>query len=173
MDTLPGARALQTVATAWLMLSLCAACATGASALMAEGKSRQVPVLIYDTSWNNPYEFPTWRMGDPIPPDALHLALLNTGDKTVDTVWLHVAHCNTRGDTELDGWLRFDGPFQPGQTYADARAVDADMNYLRIGASMHLVILGARLDGAAGKQDFQGDVAKLLASGISNFCPRV
>jgi hypothetical protein len=160
-------------ASAFMALSLCAACATGSSAFMTEGKSRQVPVLIYDTSWNNPYEFPTWRMGDPIPPDALHLALANTGDETVDTVWLHVAHCNTRGDTELDGWLRFDGPFQPGQTYADARAVDADMNYLRIGSSMHLVILGARLDGAAGKQEFPDDVAKLLTSGISNFCPRV
>lgn len=139
---------------------------------MAEGKSRQVPLLIYDTSWNNPREFPTWRMGDPIPPDALHLALVNTGDKSVDAVWLHVAHCNTQGDTELDTWLKFEGPFLPGQAYADARAVAPDMNYLRVGTSAHLMILAARLEGAAGDQEFRDDVPKLLTKGVSNFCPK-
>jgi hypothetical protein len=164
---------LARIAAAWLVFSLCTACATGTTNLLAEGKTRQVPVLIYDTAWNNPYEFPTWRMGDPIPKDELHIALVNTGDQAMATVWLHVAHCNSQGNTELDHWLRFDGPFQPGQVDDDARAtLDPDDSYLRLGTSTHLVILSIRVDDAGGTHEFH-DVGKLLTSGISNFCPKL
>jgi hypothetical protein len=161
------------ITIAGLVLLLCAACATGATNLLAKGRTRQVPVLIYDTAWNNPYEFPTWRMGDPIPKDELHIAVTNTGDQAIATVWLHVAHCNSQGNTELDHWLRFDGPFQPGQSYNDARAtLDPDDSYLRLGTSTHLVILSIRVDDAGGAHEFH-DVGKLLTSGISNFCPKL
>ncbi len=162
------------IAAAGLLLSLCAACATSTADLMAEGGSRQVPVQIYDTAWNDPRDFPTWRMGDPVPKDALHIALVNTGSQTIGTVWLHVAHCTPQGDTEYENWLRFDGPFQPGQSYADARAtLDPDDSYLRLGTSVHLVILSVRVDDSSGTHEFRKDVAKLLGAGISNFCPKL
>jgi len=161
------------VAIASLLLSLCAGCVTDDSALLREGASRQVPVLIYDTSWNDPREAPSWRMGDPVPKDALHMGLVETGDRPVDTLWLHVAHCTAQGAPVLDTWLKFEGPFQPGQVYADARAVGWLPDYLRVGASMHLVILAVRIEDASGTQEFRDDVDKLLTHGVSNFCPKL
>jgi hypothetical protein len=158
----------------WLALSLCAACTTSTAKFMTEGRSRQVPVLIYDTAWNNPREYPSWRMGDPVPKDALHIALVNTGDQDIATVWLHVAHCNPQGVPESDSWLKFDGPFQPGQSYNDVRAtLDPNESYLRYGLLIHLTILSVRVDDAGGTHEFHDDVTKVLTSGVSNFCPKL
>lgn len=137
---------------------------------LAEGKARNVPLLIYDTSWNNPHALYNTRMV---------VGLLNTGSKTLNSVILLMTTCGSKGVTDYTYTLNLGGPFSPDRAYliypswpihysqwisherAEAEAKTAD----------HMVITGIAIIDANGvKTTYTKGVSKMLTSNISNFC---
>ncbi len=159
------------------MAALCAGCATApdTTAVAAEGAARQVPMLIYGTSWNNPRG--TWKnrhKGDPVPPGAFYVRLKNTHAQEIKTVMVYVSRCGAKASKYSGNWLMLRGPFAPDKDYTVIPVpigIDVD-DLLPWNQVNHLLITEVRVEDTDGKTlDYvSSDVAKVLASGISNFC---
>ena len=94
------------------MIALSSGCATGpdTTGVWQEGGTRQVPMLIYDISWNNPRG--TWNnrhQGDPVPPGAFYVRLKNTHAQEIKTVMVYVSRCGAKASKYSGNWLMLQG----------------------------------------------------------------
>jgi len=140
------------------------------SALMSEGKTRNVPLLIFATSWNDPHALYNSRM---------LVGLLNTGDRQIKSVVLHTADCGSKGITDDTQTLDLGGPFLPGKSYAIrpswpvqySQWISRERAEAAAKTSSHIVITAIDIiDSSGSKSVYVKDVSELLTSNISNFC---
>ena len=137
---------------------------------MAEGKARNVPLLIYDTSWNDPHALYNTHMA---------VGLLNTGDKQLNSVVLLMNGCGSKGVTDYTYPLNLSGPFLPGKAYIVypswpvqySQWISREQAEAEAKTSSHMVITGIEItDGDGVKSIYNKDVLKMLTANISNFC---
>ncbi len=154
---------------------LLAGCATEPdyTSLQTEGTARQVPLLIYDTSWNNPRGGWGNRMGGPVPPGQFFVELMDTQPQEITTVMVYVARCGAKASKYFGSWLMLQGPFAAGKgskvvPVPIGESVEALLPWNQVN---HLLITEVRVQDAAGKTyDYKTDVANVLGPAISNFC---
>ena len=152
------------------MLTGCLNVKQQSSELMTEGKARNVPLLIYDTSWNDPHALYNTRMA---------VGLLNPSDEKINSVTLRMANCGSKGITEYTQALNLGGPFLPGKFYVIhpswlvqySQWISREATEAAAKTSSHMVIKGVEIiDNNDKKYIYNKDVSKLLTSNISNFC---
>jgi len=152
------------------MLTSCVNVKQQSSKLMAEGKARNVPLLIYDTSWNDPHALYNTRMV---------VGLLNPNDMQINSVTLRMANCGSKGITDYTQLLNLGGPFLPGTFYVIhpswpvqyPSSISREAAEAAAKTSSHMVIKGVEIiDNNGRKYIYSKDVSKLLTSNISNFC---
>ena len=166
--------------SATLLLSACASEADKQGSYLVEGQQRNVPLLIFATSWN--YNGQSYGLTAAVP---MEVSIVNTQKLTIRSVTLTV-----RGIVDLCGpnvsIARFEtginpvdlgGPILPGQVY---RAQPAWPNPDKSGAvatsmirgcTMHHLVIDAIsvVDEAGVEVTYRGsDVKRLLTSNISN-----
>ncbi len=137
---------------------------------MAEGKARNVPLLIYYTSWNDPHALYNVPMV---------VDLVNTGNQEIKSVTLLMQDCGSQGIESDVHSLTLIGPYAPGRTYiihpswpvqysqwiSRRQAEDAAKTI------DHMVIVAVEIVDSDGmKSTYNNNVSKLLTSSISNFC---
>lgn len=162
---------------AGLILAGCVTSSSVVSKLISEGDARHVPILIYDTYWNNPYQWSTRHAGDPLPRDFLYIEFVNAGEQPISSIELYVQQCSARGAVSLGGWLRFTGVFLPGQGYkanpsnpSIPRGTSLS-EFSSISRPEHLIIRSIKVCNALGNtHEYNDDVSPLLSKNISNFC---
>lgn len=165
---------LLTILVAMLSMPLlgCAAYAPDYSAFIHDANSRHVPLLIYNTSWNDP----KWGGG------RLAVWLDNKQDKTINSIELTVAVCGIKGTAGGSTPLILGGPFFGNTDYVSLPSWPIDIrNYTEAGygyrgaaiSSGHMVIQSVKIVYADGQQDIydEKDVDQLLTKNISNYCP--
>lgn len=149
----------------------CATYQPNYSSFIQEANRRHVPILIYNTSWNDPHG------GG----GRLAVWVENNQDKRIDFIELTVAECGAKGAAEYSIPLVLGGPFYghtksvslpswpidahyyPGAGYVYAKAAIS---------SGHLLIQSIKISYSDGKQDiYKQDVNQLLTENISNYCP--
>lgn len=148
----------------------CATSAPDYSSFVQEASSRHVPLLIYNTSWNDPHG------GG----GRLAVWVANDQDKTIDSIELTVAVCGAKGAAEYSTPLVLGGPFY-GHTKSvslpswpiDARFYPG-AGYVYKDAALssgHMLIQSIKITYSDGKQEiYDKDVNQLLTKNISNYC---
>lgn len=160
-----------------LILGGCVTANSTVSGLITEGNARHVPILIYDTYWNNPYQWSTRHAGDPLPGDFLYIEFVNANKQPISSIELYVQQCGTRGAVSPGGWLRFTGPFSPRRSY---KVIPSDSSlsegaglhgFGSIGRPEHLIIKSAMVYDANGDMHkYYDHISLLLSKNIANFC---
>ncbi|HEY3646125.1 MAG TPA: hypothetical protein VGM16_12375 [Gammaproteobacteria bacterium] len=161
-------------------IPLCIACVLmgdicGCASDVQTGKSRGVPVLILDTTWNSSSS-PAWNPHGMVlsnsRQDELYVEFVNSGDVAISELRLHAAYCLDRSAPVDAGWLTFAGPFAPGQTYKlkpvlpDGVSVHEFMSHP--GRPYITGLTAVNADGSL--YQLGGDVGKALDPRISNHC---
>lgn len=150
------------------------ACATAYKpdgiAVLAEGKSRHMPVFIYSVSWSSP-NFGGGRM---------QVGIADLDEKAINGIELGVSDCGNKGEVKEPKPLFLNGPFIQGSVYATFPSMPVDYADRSLGtddivqiasSSGHLVIRSVTLLYADGsKQVYDKDISPFLAKTISNFC---
>ena len=131
-----------------------------------------MPVLIYNTSWNDPGQSGETRL-------AVWVA--NNQDRQIDHIRLGVAACGAKGSIIDPAPLLLGGPFYGHHDYVSLPSWPVDAHYFPVGgtsyangvvSSEHMIIQSIEITYADDtRQTYDGDVAQLLTSNISNFCP--
>jgi hypothetical protein len=155
-------------------LAGCATTSPDYAAIQAEGTARQVPLIIHDTSWNNPRgRWNNRHMGQPVPPGWFYMGLMNTHAQDIKTVMVYVARCGAKAARYDGNWLMLKGPFTQDKDYTVIPVpigIDVD-DLLPWNQVNHLLIDEVRVEDTDGKTyDYTSDVGKVLAPGISNYC---
>ena len=163
------------------VLSLsCAAClllagAYGCADAVQTGKSRGVPVLILDTSWNSESS-PAWNPHGMVlsnsRQDELYVEFVNSGDAAISELKLHAAYCLDKAGPVDAGWMSFAGPFAPGQTYKLKPELPGGVSvHDFMSHPGHLYITGLTVVSAdASLYQLGDDVKKALDPRLSNHC---
>lgn len=150
------------------------AIAPDTGAIQAEGASRQFPLLIYGTSWNNPRgRWNNRHLGQPVPAGQFYVEIMNTHSREISKVMVYVSRCGTKAIRYQGTWLMLQGPFKPGMSNKVVPVpIGMDVEQLLPWDQVnHLLITAVRAEDSDGKTyDYSADVAKVLAPGISNFC---
>ena len=174
-----GRRAWKAASSLLLLASGLAGCATQSdvASIKAEGNARHVPLMIYDTSWNNPYPMQTFSRGSVIgsnPSGSAYVQLVNTQDRPIEQVLLTLSECEFKGDSGSAGLVLLRGPFQPGDNYRVTHTQSGAVNLVTeipLGIA-HMKITAIKIieaDGVA--KEYTDDVSSLFSANISNFCP--
>lgn len=160
-----------------LILGGCVTTDSVVSGLITEGNGRHVPILIYDTYWNDPYQWSTRHRGDPLPGDFLYIEFVNANKQPISSIELYVQQCGTRGAVSLGGWLRFTGPFSPRRNYKIIPSYSSLSegtglhSFGGIGRPEHLIIKSVTVYDANGDiHKYYDNVSLLLSKNIANFC---
>ena len=130
---------------------------------MEEGQSRQVPILIYDISNNDPRHF----QGMPVA-----VAFVNTQDREIASVRFTVSICATKASQVHTQGYAMEGPYPAGASFvvAPISLPDATGEQYRP-VNSHMVINEVEVTDDAGTHSFTGkDVAKMLDDRIANYC---
>lgn len=148
----------------------CAAYTPDYSAFIQEASSRHVPLLIYNTSWNDPKD------GG----GRLAVWVANNQDKTIDSIELTVAVCGAKGSANNPTALILGGPFVGQTNYISLPSWPIDVrsysgsdagNKEATGSPGHLIIQSIKISYADGKQGiYDKDLGQLLTKNISNYC---
>ncbi len=140
------------------------------SALMTDGKARNVPLLIYDTSWNNPHVLYGTRM---------EVSLIITGDEKINSVMLQTASCGSKGSVGRMRLLNLDGPFIPGKAYTIyptwpvqySQWISHEQSVVNAKYSSHIVIKAVVVNFNTRNQTiYDKNVSQIITSNISNYC---
>ncbi|HSN17694.1 MAG TPA: hypothetical protein VLV87_05745 [Gammaproteobacteria bacterium] len=155
--------------TLLVLAALCLVASVSGCALLQGGQvdaANQVPLLIYDTSWNGSHD--TARRDD------FYVSLMDVQSGDLATVMVYVVRCGAKESEHNGHWLMLNGPFESGK----ARKVTpvpvgiSVEELLQSAAADRLQITEVRGEAADGKTfDYAADVAKLLAPRIANSCP--
>ena len=148
----------------------CAVNAPDYSAFIQEANSRHVPLMIYNTSWNDP------RDGG----GRLAVWIANNQDKQIDSIVLTVAPCGAKGTAGDSEPLVLGGPFYGHTNYVSLPSWPIDARFYP-GAgyvykdeaihSGHMIIQSIKITYSDGKEEVhKKDVNQLLTKNISNFC---
>ena len=141
------------------------------SLFIQEANSRYVPILIYNTSWNNP------KGGG----GRLAIWVANVQDKTIQSIDLAVAVCGAKGSAGDPMPLILGGPFVGQTNYVslpswpiDIRSYTGtdDSNKEATQSPGHMLIQSIKIvysDGAQETYD-KMDLDQLLTKNISNYC---
>lgn len=161
------------IAVAVLSMHLfgCAANAPDYSAFIQDANSRHVPILIYNTSWNDPHD------GG----GRLAVWVANNQDKQIDSIELTVAVCGIKGSAGGPTPLILGGPFFGNANYVSLPSWPIDIrSYTGAGygyqgpaiSSGHMVIQSIKIVYSDGQQEIYGEknVDQLLTKNISNYC---
>lgn len=156
-----------------IALTACASTGPSTNELVAEGTTRNVPLLIYNTSWNG------------APPLSVHMkkslavGLINTGHGTIDSVALYVASCPLQANAPNTQRIALTGPFLPGTSYVAQYLPPAGSELpgthgLPGPYQRQLVIraIGVTLAGGT-EETYRNNVSQFLTANISNYCPLV
>ena len=160
-----------------LLLMTCA-CAGGGgvarpdrSAVLAEGKARDVPVYIYGVSWSSP-KFGGGRM---------QVGVADFDEKDIEAIRLGVSDCDYTNNPVDERPLFLNGPFTRGRVFTafpswpmdyvdhgpgagDAAQLATSSGHLRIRSITILYKDGSKVI-------FDKNMSRFLATGISNYCP--
>ncbi|HVA55742.1 MAG TPA: hypothetical protein VNI53_08135 [Gammaproteobacteria bacterium] len=152
-----------------VFLAACSVYGPDYSSFLNEAHSRNVPILIYKTSWNDP------RGGG-----RLAVWVANLQDKRIDSIQLQVAPCGAKGDVQDATPLVLGGPFFGHTAYVSLPSWPIDAHYYpgaglvyadQAVSSGHMIIKSVLISYADGKQDnYDDNVAELLTKNISNYC---
>lgn len=148
----------------------CVAYTPDYSAFIQEASGRHVPLLIYNTSWNDPKD------GG----GRLAVWVANNQDKTIESIELTVAVCGAKGAANKPTLLILGGPFVGQINYISLPSWPIDVrSYSGSDASNeeatrspgHLLIQSIKISYANGKYEiYDKDVGQLLTKNISNYC---
>lgn len=140
------------------------------SSLIQEAKGRHSPLLIYNTSWNDP------REGG----GRLAVWIANNQDKQIDSIVLTVAPCGAKGAAQESEPLVLGGPFYGHTNYVSLPSWPIDARFYpgtgyvyedEAIHSGHMVIQSIKITYSDGKEEVhKKDVNQLLTKNISNFC---
>lgn len=140
------------------------------SSFQAEAKTRHVPVLIYNTSWN-----------DPQGGGRLAVWIANLQEKAIDSIRLSVAPCGAKGTAYDATPLILGGPFLGKTAYVSLPSWPIDAHYYPAAGTVyadqaissgHMLIQAVTItyaDGEAVTYD-NTRVAELLTKNIANYC---
>jgi hypothetical protein len=155
-----------------LLIAGCATTAPDDARYVAMAKARQVPVLIYATSWNDPREI--------MLPTRMSVSLAVTGEQAIHAITLELAPCGLIGSMGESKPLVLGGPFYPDTAYVVRPSWPIDYRSASsrhdaedaANQTTHMVIQSIEVDGADGQlQVFEGnDLKPLLTDTISNYC---
>jgi len=129
---------------------------------LEEGHVRQVPLIIYDITANDPH--------DPYPA-SLAIAFLNTQETPLESVTISIAVCDAMGQTPHPIPIALGGPFEPHASFV-INPVGPDERGDRYHVFLsHAVITAVTVTDAAGTHEFAGNqVDALLDSKVANYC---
>lgn len=156
-----------------LITSGCASPIPDYAPLFAEGQAKQAPVLIYDTTWNDPNVDKT--------APGLAIWLLDIQGDTVKSIKLKLAECGFKGTEDPFASISFLGPFTVGDAYIATLKWHGDATKYRdtwrahspeFHFSAHLVIQSIEITYADGRHDLydRTDMTRLLSRRIANYC---
>lgn len=163
----------------FVLVMILTGCATqtDVASIKAEGSARHVPLMIYDTSWNNPYPMQTLSRGGVIgsnPSGSAYVQFVNTQDRPIEQVLLTLSECEFKGDSGSAGVVLLRGPFQPGENYRVTHTQSGAVNLVTdvpLGIA-HMKITVIKIIEAGGvAKEYTNDVSSLFSANISNFCP--
>ena len=132
-------------------------------AYLEEGRSRNVPLIVYDISANDPHH---------LYPQSFAIGIVNTQDRDIDSVKITVAICGTKAEALHPETLDLGGPFEmhTSSVLSVLSEPDANGKQYRLVLS-HVLITAITVTDSAGIRTFEGkDVAALLDPKIANFC---
>jgi hypothetical protein len=138
--------------------------------LMSEAKGRNVPLLIYGDSWNDPDFLYNTRMA---------VNLLNAGDQPIKSITLQTVNCGAKGISDSNEPLILNGPFISGKSYTVhpswtvrySQWISRKRAEAIAKTSSHIVITSIKVVYNSENTTIYGkDVSRLLTSNISNFC---
>lgn len=152
-----------------MTLVACATTSQSSNKLMAVGTARDVPLLIYSTSWNSG-----------VVATPLSVELINTGHSQIDSVSLFVAACPLNVSVPDTYKVNLTGPFLPARAYLVHGLPQftsvwydhpSDMFALINRYIRGFVIRAIGITDGGGKEIIYSDnVPQFLTSNISNFC---
>lgn len=144
------------------------------AALQAEGTSRQVPVLIYDTSWNNPRGWSNRAMDQAVAPGSVFVEILNTHQQQIAMISMYFLACGAKGSVGAGDRIFLRGPFEPGKNYkvtpqlAGVGGVGVLQPWNQVN---HMVFAEVKVQDSDGNTyEYGADVKKVLAANIANYC---
>jgi|HubBroStandDraft_5_1064220.scaffolds.fasta_scaffold78781_2 hypothetical protein len=144
------------------------------AALQAEGAARQVPVLIYDTSWNNPRGWSNRAMDQAVAPGSVFVEILNTHPQQIAMISMYILACGTKGSVTAGARIFLQGPFEPGKSYKVAPQLTSmsGMGALQPWNQVnHMVFAEVKVQDSDGKTfDYAADVKQVLSANIANYC---
>lgn len=151
-----------------IALTACASTGPSSNELLAEGTTRNVPVLIYNTSWND-------ASRTDVGTGYLTVGLVNTGSTPIAAVTLYVASCPMQANVPNTHEVTLGGPFVSGKAYVTRYAVPPSARQIGHGpigwAVRPLVIQAIGVTDANGRQTtYRDNVAQMLTPDISNYC---
>ncbi|MGH8402276.1 MAG: hypothetical protein ACRESO_02555 [Gammaproteobacteria bacterium] len=148
----------------------CAAYQPNYSSFIQEANGRHVPILIYNTSWNDPHG------GG----GRLAVWVVNNQDKRIDSIKLTVAACGAKGAAEDSTPLVLGGPFDGHANSVSLPSWPIDARFYpgagyvykdAAVSSGHMLIQSIKIAYSDGTQEiYNKDVDQLLTKNISNFC---
>jgi hypothetical protein len=130
---------------------------------MEEGRSRAVPLIIYDISANDPHY---------LYPQTFAVGIVNTEEQDINSVKLTVAVCGIKAEALYPGTIDLGGPFEAhtSSVVSVLSKPDKDGKQYRLVFS-HVLITSVSVTDASGTKTFQGkQVDALLDPKIANFC---
>jgi hypothetical protein len=153
-------------------LSACATYKPDYSSFLNQAKTRQVPILIYNTSWNDP------RGGG-----RLAVWIANLQNKVIDSIELAVAPCGAKGSVGRVTPLILGGPFYGNMSYVSLPSWPIDAHYYPAAgteyadlaiSSGHMLIQAVTIRYANGEHvTYDDQIAQLLTKNITNYCTNV
>jgi len=128
-----------------------------------EGHARDVPLIVYDFTSNNPTSYAAAPLG---------FAFVNTQAGQVDSVELELAICNTMGQATQPVTIKLAGPFEPGASFVIAPMGPMDAKGHQEHVTIpHAIVTSITVADANGPRRFDGKrVADLLDAKIANYC---
>lgn len=138
---------------------------------MAQGQQRNVPLMIYNTSWNGRGLTSVYKT------KSLAVGLINTDQSTIDSVSLYVAACPLNTNTSKTQQVSLTGPFLPGRSYVTQYVPSASSVLPGTGGvpppyQRPLVIQAIGVTYVGGTEVmYRNSVARLLTPNIANYCP--
>lgn len=128
-----------------------------------EGHVRNVPLIIYDFTSNNPTNYAAAPLG---------FAFMNTQAAVIDSVDMELGTCNTMGQMDRTVKLTLGGPFEPGASFVIAPMGPADAKGHQEHVTIpHAVVMSLIVGDASGVRRFEGkQVTQLLDGKIANYC---
>lgn len=149
-----------------MVLTACASTGHSSNELMAEGIARDVPLLIYDTSWNSG-----------VITTPLAVSLINTGHSQINSVSLTVAACPLNTNVPDTYRVMLIGPFIPARAYiVHAVPQVTSTSPKQVMELVHrymngFIIQAIGITDASGKETIYSDnVFRFLTGNISNYC---